>query len=426
MTVHGRSPDPGERTLAPAGGCPAPAFPDGRAYRGLSLDVARKRWSVGAVAALVERLGALGFTALHLHLSDSSRLGVALPGFEDVAAPDAWTAADAARLCEAAERARIALIPEVDLPSHAVALLSGSEDLRLREDDGTVRADRLDISRPESTVFARAAMDAASALFPGDAIHLGGDEYFAAPWEDAASRARDLTGPLARAAQAQLGPRATAHDLFARFVNDLADHARGLGRTPILWNDHVVPAREHPLVAVDPDIVLDVWIRWRRWTPSVLDLVDSGHRVINSHGDQLYLVLGGPDDLPRPHGERRGGRLEDTFDARRFMGLAAQDVHIEVPPPPAGAPDPVLGASLSVWCDAPDAMGEDALLAVLDTWLIPFATRMDAEDARRAAAADRAAGPATVSTPPSTSMPTGGARASRVRSDDDGRSPVRS
>ncbi|MGP9539935.1 family 20 glycosylhydrolase [Brachybacterium sp. AOP43-C2-M15] len=347
----------------------------GMDHIGLSLDVARKHFSADGVVGLIGRLSELGFTTLHLHLTETHRVGVRLPAFEEIAAPDAWDAGDVARIVEAADTAGIALIPEIDLPSHAAALLVGREHLRLVDRHGTVHPDRLDVSRPEALPFALELLDAAASLFPGTAVHLGGDEYFAAPWEDEDAQHPERFPSLVEHARRELGSAATAHDSFALFVNALAARARELGRTPMLWNDHVVPASEHPLVPISTDVVLDVWIRWRAWTPSVHDYLDSGYRVVNSHGDLLYLVLS-EDDPPQPHGRRRSGRLEHTFAPRRFMGLAAEDVHLDVPPVPAGAPDPVLGASLSMWCDSPELMGEREALELLDTWAAPFARVM--------------------------------------------------
>lgn len=345
-------------------------------YRGLSLDVGRKAFSVESIERLLERMAALGFTALKLHLTETHRVGVQLPGFEQLAADDAWTAGDAARIVEAAQRVGIALIPEVDLPSHAGALLVGREHLRLTDRHGTVHPDRLDVSRPESLEFALALTEAAAALFPGDAVHLGGDEFFAAPWEDEDAQRPDRFPTLVEHARHEVGEGATALDSYALFMNALAARVLESGRTPILWNDHVVPASERPLVPITTGAVVDVWIRWRAWTPSVTDYLDSGYRVINSHGDLLYFVLSG-DGVPEPHGKRRFGLLAQKFAPRRFMGLAAQDQHIDVPPVPEGTPDPVLGASLSVWCDSPDVLGETETLDLLDTWLVPFAAVME-------------------------------------------------
>lgn len=354
---------------------PVPSGLSTAQHRGLSLDVGRKAFTADAVIHLIGRMAELGLTALHLHLTETHRVGVRLPGFEELAAADAWDGEDVARIVRAADAAGIALIPEVDLPSHAAALLRGREHLRLSDRHGIVHEDRLDISRPEALQFALDLLGAVSDLFPGEAIHLGGDEYFAAPWEDQDAQHPERFPTLVDHARAALGPQATALDSYALFVNALAERARELGRIPLLWNDHVVPASEHPLVPISREVVLDVWIRWREWTPSVHDYLDSGYRVLNSNGDLLYFVLSG-DGPPEPHGRRRFGLLEDTFAPRRFMGLAAQDQHLDVPPVPAGTRDPVLGASMSVWCDAPDVLTEQETMALLDTWLVPFARVM--------------------------------------------------
>lgn len=354
---------------------PAAAF--ARPYVGLSLDVARRAFRPESVVHLIGRLGELGFTALHLHLTETHRVGVRLAGFEELAAPDAWDEDDVAAIVRAAARAGVALIPEIDLPSHAAALLRGREHLRLVDREGTVHEDRLDVTHPGALPFAAALLEAVCALFPGDAVHLGGDEYLAAPWEDAEARRPDRYPSLVEHARARLGEGATALDSFALFMNALAERALALGRTPMMWNDHVVPSRERPRVPISTEVVLDEWIRWRRWTASVTDHLEDGYRVVNSNGDLLYLVLSA-DDPPQPHGRRRTGLLEDVFRPRRFLGEAAQAVWIDVPPAPAGTPDPVLGASLSLWCDAPDLLGEEELLALLDTWLVPFARVMSA------------------------------------------------
>lgn len=354
---------------------PAPSgLLEGR-YVGLSLDVGRKPFSVESIERLVARMGELGFTALKLHLTETHRVGVRLPGFEDLAADDAWTAADCSRIVHAAQTAGIGLIPEIDLPSHAGALLRGREHLRLIDDTGTPHDDKLDAAQPEALAFATALLEAVHVLFPGDAIHLGGDEYFAAPWEPEAHRSPERFPGLVDHARALWGPGATALDSYAAFMNALAARSFELGRQPMIWNDHVVPASAHPCVPIDRDVIVDVWIRWRGWTPSVTDYLASGYDVVNSHGDLLYFVLS-HDGVPEPHGRRRFGLMADLFRPRRFMGLAAQDQHIDVPAVAPGEHDPVRGASMSVWCDAPDVLSELETLDLLETWLVPFARIM--------------------------------------------------
>ena len=113
---------------------------------------------------------------------------------------------------------------------------------------------------------------------------------------------------------------------------------------------------------------MDVWVRWREWTPSVLDYLASGYDVVNSNGDLLYFVLSS-DGVPRLTGPKSAEDIAATFRPTRFMGLAGQRTWIDV-----AADDPrVLGAKLSVWCDAPDALTPDETWTRLRTWLTPFA-----------------------------------------------------
>ncbi|HEX7350245.1 family 20 glycosylhydrolase [Brachybacterium sp.] len=219
-------------------------------YQGLSLDVGRRAFSVGGVIDLLDRISGLGFTALHLHLTETHRVGVVLPGFEELAADDAWDHEEVTRIVDAADAAGIALIPEIDLPSHAAALLVGREHLRLSDRHGTVHEDRLDIARPESLELALALLEAVTELFPGEAIHLGGDEYFAAPWESEDEQHPERFPSLVEHARRELGPTATALDSYALFVNALAARAIERGRIPMLRIDHVVPSAESPLVPI--------------------------------------------------------------------------------------------------------------------------------------------------------------------------------
>lgn len=350
-------------------------------YVGLSLDVGRKAFSVDAVCALLARMGALGFTALKLHLTETFRVGVQLPGFEQLAAPDAWDADGCRRINEAAARAGVALVPEVDLPSHAEALLTGREHLVLVDNKGKTHRDKLDVSRSEALEFALQLLESAHTLFPGEAIHLGGDEFFAAPWEPDEDQVPGRFPSLVEYAEHTWGEGATALDTYASFMNSLGERARELGRIPLMWNDHVVPAAENPRVPIDRQIIIDVWIRWRSWTPSAEDYIKSGYDLINSNGDLLYFVLS-ENGVPEPHGRRKFGLLEEKFAPRRFMGVASFDEYCDIPPVAAGEHDPVRGASMSVWCDAPDAMEEGPMCALLDTWLVPFARVMRQDAAR--------------------------------------------
>lgn len=345
--------------------------------RGLSLDVGRKVFSVTWIERLLDRMGELGMTTLHLHLSDSGRVGVVLPGLEETAAPDALTRADIDQILTAADRNRVVVIPEIDLPGHATSLLAHRPELHLVDQTGRPDRDRLDIASVAGRQFAATVVDALLDLFPGPIIHLGGDEFFGAPWEDDEARHPDRFPGLVAWARQQTGdPTATAQDAYALHVTALAEQVIAAGRLPMLWSDHVVPASEHPVVPVPTTVLLDVWIRWREWTPSVTDLIDSGYRVLNSNGDHLYFVLSADGPIATT-GRKSAAGITADFHPRRFMGLAGQGIDQDVPQVPDGTPDPVLGASMSVWCDAPEVLTPEQVWTQLEPWLVAFAGSFD-------------------------------------------------
>ncbi|WP_163542108.1 family 20 glycosylhydrolase [Occultella kanbiaonis] len=336
--------------------------------RGVLLDVGRKRFEPAWIERLLERMGELGLNTLQLHLSDSVGLGVELPGYAHLARPDALTALEVTRVRAHADRCGVAIVPELDTPSHATPLVAGHAEWMLRDRTGQVHEDRIDLSSPDARRHLRSLWDATCELFEPDVVHLGGDEFLAAPWEDEEARRPDRFPTLLDWARAEAGAGATAEDAFALHVTELVEHLRGRGCSTWLWNDHVVPATQGPLVPVPTDVTVDVWVRWRDWTPSVHDYLASGYQVLNSNGDLLYFVLSA-DGKPALTGPKSGVDIAETFRRNRFMGLAGQRTWLDV----AADDDRVRGAKLSVWCDSPGSMTEAETWDRLQTWLTPFA-----------------------------------------------------
>ncbi|MFT3887197.1 MAG: family 20 glycosylhydrolase [Arachnia sp.] len=334
--------------------------------RGVLLDVGRKRFDAGWIARLIEEMAHLDLNTLQLHLSDDIGLGVNMPGFEKLAAPGALTPDDIALIRARADACGVRLVPELDTPSHATMLLAGRPEWWLADRTGAPSPNRVDISNPAARQHVLRLWTAVLDLFEPEAAHLGGDEYLAAPWESEEERRPDRFPALLRWARAEAGADATAEDAFALFVTELAAHVGRRGCIPWLWNDHVVPAAQNPLVPVPRDAVVDVWVRWRSSTPSVLDYLDSGYDVINSNGDLLYFILS-RDGVPALTGPKSAEDIAATFRPTRFMGLAGERSWIDVTDPH------VLGAKLSVWCDAPDALSPDDTWRLLRAWLSPFA-----------------------------------------------------
>lgn len=58
-------------------------------YDGHSVGAGRKDFRVSGFIGLIEQMTDLGLTALHLHLTETDRAGVQLPGFVHLATDDA-------------------------------------------------------------------------------------------------------------------------------------------------------------------------------------------------------------------------------------------------------------------------------------------------------------------------------------------------
>ena len=207
-------------------------------------------------------------------------------------------------------------------------------------------------------------------LFDGPVFHLGGDEFFPAPWQGTGPDVvSDRTAPqlVAYAREVTGNDAATAHDGYEHYLNELADLVRSKGKRARIFNDDVYP--HEGVSRIDPSTEIDVWIRWNATKPTASAYVDAGHQVINGNGDYLYFILTSSGVGEGPYKNPKG--IYERWTPRTFMGLAGSAGDYILP-----ADLPVAGAHLSVWCDSPDSMTQDAVATHLQEWLQVFAQQV--------------------------------------------------
>src|SRR5262249_49473068 len=104
------------------------------AWRGLSLDVARRFFTPNELRRLIDLLALYKLNVLHLHLTDdqSWRLPVGRPAKSPRSADDFYNAADLRALATYAEEHFVTVVPEVNTPGHAFAIVSMHPDLNSR------------------------------------------------------------------------------------------------------------------------------------------------------------------------------------------------------------------------------------------------------------------------------------------------------
>lgn len=295
----------------------APAF----AWRGFMLDVARWFVPLDEVLALIDQLAERRLNVLHLHLTDDQGWRIPVPGWPRLTEIGAWRDGTTTRpapvegtpdpregddwghrhahdgvphggyyeraeleqvVAYAAERF-ITVVPEIDLPGHTQAAIAaypelgaGSPDLPVATRFGLGPA--LLAPTPQVGRFIADVLSEVCDIFPGEYVHIGGDEPHLATWR------RD---PVSVARAAELGLSGT-DALRGWFVDAAAAFLRGRARTPLYWYDGEV---------LSEDAIAVSWLA----DDGGLAAAQRGARVITADHRQTYLNYFAQDDDPNPY-----------------------------------------------------------------------------------------------------------------------------
>jgi hexosaminidase len=179
-------------------------------WRGLSLDVVRRWFPVEEVTRIIDLLAVHKMNVLHLHLTDSQAWRFEVPDHPGVAAPgESYSLKDLSVLEDYARARYVTIVPEIDVPGHVAASLVEVDGIEVVEGDHPfVRY--LTWGGAGVAGFVRDGFAVLAEHFASPYLHLGGDEAFGAP-----------------------------HDEYVRFVRASAEVIRGLGRTPLGWQEAV-------------------------------------------------------------------------------------------------------------------------------------------------------------------------------------------
>ena len=224
------------------------------AYRGFLLDSARHMQSVAEIEKLADALAALGFNRLHWHLTDDQgwRFGSErFPALNTAAAvrpysdfgktrEDApygrvYTKAEMREIVAYCAERGIEVVPEFDMPGHTSALLAAypalscaGEAVKIKTHQGIFQ-DVLCLAKEETFETVTGILDEICEVFPGEFIHIGGDETPAAHWKAC---------PACRRRMRELGVKSYAAYQNC-FMNRVTEHLAQKGRRSIVWNDAV-------------------------------------------------------------------------------------------------------------------------------------------------------------------------------------------
>lgn len=262
-------------------------------WRGLMIDVARHFEPVDVIERNLRGMAAVKLNVLHLHLSDNQGFRIQSKVFPELAGLGSngqfYTQDQMKQIIRYADDRGIIVVPEFDLPAHAVSwfvshpeLASAPGPYRLYTRFGG-KNPAFDPSNPETYRFLGRFFKEMAALFPVPYIHIGGDENSGKQWDN---------NPVI---QAYMQPSITSDEaLQTRFIQKLAAMIHDDGKQIIGWDEILQPGLEK-------GAIVQSW----RGKDSLYQAAREGHRAILSNGyylDLLYPAEDGYLNDPIPPG----------------------------------------------------------------------------------------------------------------------------
>lgn len=252
-------------------------------WRGLMIDVARHFQPVDVIERNLRGMAAVKLNVLHLHLSDNQGFRIQSKVFPELTELGSngqfYTQAQMQHIIQYAGDRGIIVVPEFDLPAHAVGFLVSHPELagapwpyHLYTRFGG-KNPAFDPSNPETYRFLGRFFEEMARLFPAPYIHIGGDENSGKQWDN---------NPVI---QAYMQPAITSNEaLQTQFIQKLAAMIRADGKQIIGWDEILQPGLEK-------GAIVQSW----RGKDSLYQAARAGHRTILSNGYYLDLLYPASD-----------------------------------------------------------------------------------------------------------------------------------
>lgn len=246
-------------------------------WRGLMLDEARHFFGKEKVKEILDLMSRYKLNRLHWHLSDNQGWRIEIKAYPQLCsvggvgcfsnrrAPARFYTQDEIReIISYAEERHIEIIPEIDMPGHALAFTKAFPELSAGH--RTVNP-----AKEELYVVLDTIMQELADLFPGRYIHIGGDEVSTQGWRERS----DIPAFMKRESIKSY------NDIQKYFEHRLSDVVYKTGKTVIAWDD-VVGGE------LDKDSTVIHW--WRGEHPEVLEeCFEAGYRTVICSWKGFYL-----------------------------------------------------------------------------------------------------------------------------------------
>jgi len=321
-----------------------PAF----AWRGLMLDSARHFQPVSYIEQLLDRMAAAKLNVFHWHLADDQGWRLPVDLYPRLTEIGAWrvpagaegrdpktggpvryggfyTKAEIRHVVAYAAARHITIVPEIDMPGHATAMVAAYPELGSTKtppaapsSDWGVLPNLLNTD-DATFAFVDHVLDELMALFPGRYIHVGGDEAPKDQWK---------ADPRAQARIKALGLK-DENALQGWFTARIGAYLERHGRRLIGWDE-----------ILEGGVPADATVMSWRGMDGALQAARAGHDTVLAPMPVLYLDNRQSDAADEPPG--RG----EVVDWKRLYGFETAPASLS-----AEERRHILGVQANLWTE---------------------------------------------------------------------------
>ncbi len=330
------------------------------AWRGIMLDVSRHFFTKKEVEEYIDQIARFKYNRFHWHLTDDNGWRIEIKSYPKLTSVGAWrvprsghfgdrlapkpgepatdggfyTQDDIREVVKYAQDRFITIVPEIDVPGHSMAAIAAYPELSCTQDtsikvnpgskfaewypngtfqmfiDNTLNPANENVYKFLDKVFTEVA-----ALFPGEYIHVGGDECYKGYWEKNAQ---------CKALMKKLNTR-YVEDLQGYFINRVEKIVESKGKKLIGW-DEILDG------GISPDASVMSW----RGMQGGIEAAKMKHYVVMSPTTYTYIDYCQGDP---------------TVDPPIYANLRTEKVYSFEPVPEDVDPKYILGGQANLWTE---------------------------------------------------------------------------
>jgi len=233
-------------------------------HRGYMLDVCRHFFTTHDLIKIIDTLALQKINVFHWHLTEDQGWRIEIDAYPRLTTVGArrddtigdkkfhggyYSKEDIKKVVDYCTSKFITVIPEIDLPGHSMAAAAAYDYLTCRGEKLKVattfgiKPDIFCAGKASTYEFLFKVLDEIVEMFPGEFIHLGGDEAPKSRWNECPECQKAIK-------ENNLG---SVEQLQGFFLNKLVDYLKKKGKKVICWNESIYSK------ILDPSVVCQYW-----------------------------------------------------------------------------------------------------------------------------------------------------------------------